>query len=248
MNEKKVVLVLAAHLDDEVLGAGGTIARHIAEGDDVYIHIVRDGIAERHGHANSREEATRMREVVKEDARKCAEVLGVVRENVSFGGYSLYDSFSTQHQLGQMSVSKNLEDVIDKVNPHIVYTHHHGDSHLDHKVVHDATMLATRAISRRDHRIQRVLAYEVPSSTDQMFQREGTVFLPNSYVDITPYIDRKLEAFSQYATEVELDPNPRSLPKLRAKAAQRGGEMNTTYAEAFSLLREFKRIDHPIRE
>ena len=82
-DKKKRILVLSAHLDDEVLGVGGTMARNVAEGNDVFIHIIRDGIAERH--FDEKAQKGNKREFVKDCAIKSAAVLGVPKNNVSFG-------------------------------------------------------------------------------------------------------------------------------------------------------------------
>lgn len=236
MNKKRV-LVLAAHLDDEVLGVGGTMARYVSEGHEVFIHIVRDGIAERHPDAENGSK----REHVKQCAIECGEVLGVPKKNISFGGYSLYEDFNCTHILGRKNVLDHIEEVLKRVDPHEVFTMHPGDIHTDHTVVYKATELATCPISKTVGIIERVLTYETISSTDQMFPSQATAFVPNVYVDITPYLETKLMAFSRYDTEIKNYPHPRSLEKIRAKAEARGAEMNVSAAEAFYLLRQIIR-------
>lgn len=241
----KKILVLAAHLDDEVLGVGGTIARRVSEGDEIYIHIVRDGIAERHGvngEGQEKNSAERnQRELVKSYALDSAKILRVPQENVSFGGFSLRETFSAQHNLNNKNVAQNIEEILDKIKPQIVYTHHAGDAHRDHGVVNEATMIATRAISKSNHCIEQVFSYETPSSTEQSFQDSQTVFTPNSYVDITNFLDNKLNAFKCYLSEQHPFPHPRSPEKLKALAEYRGGQANMDKAEAFTLLKYFDR-------
>jgi LmbE family N-acetylglucosaminyl deacetylase len=237
--KKQRILVLAAHLDDEVLGVGGTIAKYSAEGKNVYIHIIRDGIAERHQDENSLN--GNKREYVKDCASRCAEILGVPKERVSFGGYSLSEDFTCIHKAGEKNVINEIEKIIKEIRPHEVFTMHGGDAHTDHGVVYKATEIATRPISKVIGNIEKVFSYETISSTDQAFQSINTVFIPNVYVDITNYLHLKIEAFSKYDTEIALPPHPRSLEKIIAKAHSRGGEGNMIAAEAFCLLRQIIR-------
>jgi N-acetylglucosamine malate deacetylase 1 len=234
---KKRILVLAAHLDDEILGVGGTIAKNATEGNEVYIHIIRDGIAERH--VDPQAENGNKKEKVKRDAIKAAAVLGVPQKNISFGGYTLEEDFSNLHRLDRKPVSTHIEKVLNRVKPTEVYTHHAGDAHRDHGIVYEATMIATRPISAHYRGIERVLSYEVPSSTDQSFQSQSTVFVPNVYVNISESdLEKKIDAFRCYETEFKDGFHPRAPAKLRAKAETRGAEANTEFAEAFCLLRE----------
>jgi len=238
MNRKNImknrkVLVLSAHLDDEVLGVGGTMVRYIDEGSEVFIHILRDGIAERH--------IGNKREYVKSCAIKSANILKIPKENISFGDFSLYDDFTCKHILGKKNVLDSVEDVLLKVRPHDVFTMHYGDTHTDHLVVYKATELATTPNGRAFGNIERVFSYETMSSTDQMFPLRINAFVPNFYVDISPYITTKLHAFSMYDTEMKQSPHPRSLEKILVRASARGGEANMKYAEAFCLLRQFVR-------
>ncbi len=238
MTNRKI-LVLSAHLDDEVLGVGGTMARYVAEGNEVFIHIIRDGIAERH--LSSSEKNGNKREYVKECAIESARVLGIPKKNISFGGSSLYEDFTCTHILGRKNVLDNVEKVLMKVKPHDVFTMHPGDTHTDHAVVYKATELATRSISKVIGDIERVFSYETMSSTDQMFPSQATAFMPNFYVDITSYLKTKLKAFSTYETEMRFTPHPRSLEKITVRAHARGAEANMEAAEAFCLLRQFVR-------
>lgn len=237
--KKQRILILAAHLDDEVLGVGGTIARYSVEGKEVYIHIIRDGIAERHQDSNSLN--GNKREYVKDCAVKCAEILGVPKERVSFGGYSLFDDFTCIHTAGKKNIVDEVERVLKEICPHEVFTMHGGDAHTDHGVVYKATEIATRPISKVVGNIEKVFSYETISSTDQAFQSINNIFMPNVYVDITKYLDLKIKAFSKYDTEIALPPHPRSLEKIAAKAYTRGGEANMIAAEAFCLLRQLIR-------
>jgi hypothetical protein len=88
------------------------------------------------------------------------------------------------------------------------------------------------------HGVKRILSYEILSSTDAAPASNARSFVPNVYVDISKFIDRKLEIMSMYKTEVHEYPMPRSLDTIRALARLRGSTIGAEYAEAFSLVRE----------
>lgn len=221
------VLIIAAHPDDEVLGVGGTIARHIAEDDRVFISIAGEGIAERHGEGQG--------EKIKLDVKHCARVLGVPEENLSFGGFLYKERFDLSHL---SSVIKFIENAIKNSSPQIVYTHHYGDGNSDHDIIFKASMQAVRPIAEGNNCIKRVLCYETLSSTDQSFSLEHTEFCPNVFVDISDYIDQKIKAFKFYKIEMKEWPHPRSIEGIRAISKYRGMIINRNAAEAFRLMRE----------
>jgi len=221
------VLVIAAHPDDEVLGVGGTILKHLEGGDDVFIFILGEGVAARHGDGAV--------EKIKFHAIEAARILGVKKENVSFGGY-LYDNRFNDTLLTKVIVE--IEKKIKEINPEIIYTHHYGDANTDHELVYRATMSAVRPISGCNKNIKRVLSYEVVSSTEQSFQLPKTAFLPNVYVDISKWLDKKIEAINCYLSEVQDFPHPRSKEGIRSLAAYRGLCVKKPAAEAFMLMIE----------
>jgi LmbE family N-acetylglucosaminyl deacetylase len=138
-----------------------------------------------------------------------------------------------------------LEAVIDAirsgislVQPDVVYVNHCGDVHSDHRIIFEAAMSALKPFNSPQHGVKRLLSYEVLSSTDAMPPSQSRSFLPNVFCDITKFIDRKIEIMSNYKTEVQQYPLPRSLDTIRALARYRGASIGCEYAEAFMLLRE----------
>lgn len=216
------VLVIAAHMDDEVLGMGGTIARHVAAGDDVTVCITCKRAY------NHRFEPKVVLEE-KEAAIRAAKVLGY--EDVRF--LDLRDELLDERLL---DVIAPLEECVSEVLPSVVYTHHRGDSNQDHRAVFQASLIACRAISR--HKVSRVLAYEVPSSTDIAPPFPEYVFQPNVYVNIGGCLDRKIEAMRMYTRELREFPHPRSAKGIEVLAQKRGMEIGFPAAEAFMLIRD----------
>jgi LmbE family N-acetylglucosaminyl deacetylase len=221
------VLVVAAHPDDEVLGCGGTMARLASEGHEVYLSIVAEGMTSR---SWSRESADSAQvQVLHAQARKAAEVLGV-KETILHG---LPDNRLDTVPL--LDVVKIIESLVQRISPERIYTHHPGDLNIDHQVVSRAVMTATRPMA--DCNVREIYQFEVPSSTEWAFQQCGENFRPNSFVDISKTLERKLEAMACYTSESRPFPHPRSPEALRAIAQRWGTVVGRDAAEAFQLVR-----------
>ncbi len=216
------VLVIAPHMDDEVLGCGGTISRHTENGDELSVCFIA------HRVYNHKFDKTR-NDIEKQHAIKAKEVLSY-KEAVFF---ELNDE---RLDACIQDILIPLEDYILKTKPDIVYCPFRGDNNQDHRAVFDAVRVAVRPSSATF--VKRLLMYEVPSSTEQSPSLQESAFLPNCYVNITGDIDRKIEAFRCYETEKRVYPHPRSEDALRVLAQKRGIEIGFQYAEAFMILRD----------
>ena len=218
----KTVLIVAAHTDDEALGCGGTIARHVAEGDNVYAVFMADGVSSR-AQADQNDLATR--NAAAEYAR---EILGI-RENFYLGlADNRLDSFPL------IEVIQCLEPIIRKLQPNIIYTHHHGDLNVDHRITHQATLTACRPMPGSS--IQAIYAFEVMSSTEWATPTAGP-FVPNHYVDISDQLNTKIDALRAYQLEMRDAPHSRSIEHLAHLAHHRGHTVGVVAAEAFVTVR-----------
>lgn len=216
------VLVISAHMDDETLGVGGTIAKHVAAGDRVTVCIACKRAY------NHRYDADLV-EQERESALLAAKVLGY--QDIRF--LDLQDELLDQRLL---DVIVPLEECVLQVKPSVVYTHHRGDSNQDHRAVFQASLIACRTISK--HKVPRVLCYEVPSSTDLAPPFPESAFQPNFYVDIADFLDRKTEALEAYSRELREFPHPRSTKGIEVLARKRGMEVGFHAAEAFVIVRD----------
>ncbi len=216
------VLVIAAHMDDEVLGMGGTIARHVKGGDQVAVCVVTQRA---YGHRYTESDVR----VEKNSARTAAKILGYRR-------LTFWDLPDERLDEKILSVIIPLEKEIQEFRPEVVYTTHRGDNNQDHRAVFHATMIACRSIARRP--VRRLLCYEVPSSTEQAPPFPEYAFQPNFYVNITQTLPKKLRAMRAYRRELRPFPHPRSLQGLRALAQKRGVEIGFQAAEGFILVRD----------
>jgi LmbE family N-acetylglucosaminyl deacetylase len=216
------VVVIAPHMDDEVLGTGGTIARHVALGDDVSVCI----IAHRVYNHRFDEEKNRFEVACTHEARK---VLGY-RETAFL---NLPDE---RLDASLQEILIPLEDQLKRFDPETVYIPHRGDLNQDHRAVFQAAMIALRPYASPG--VRRILSYEVPSSTDQAPPFPEYAFLPTCYVNIGDFLGRKIEAFRCYRTESRPFPHPRSEEGLTAVARKRGTESGFPAAEAFVVVRD----------
>jgi N-acetylglucosamine malate deacetylase 1 len=216
------VLVFAAHPDDEVLGMGGTIALHASlRGDAVRIVCVTDGSSSQYpGDAETRAKK-------EEEARRAAEELGV-------SDYVHLDLPDMRlDTLPHVEVNRVAEEHLREHRPQIVYTPQ-PDVNLDHRALFDSVAVATRPVPGQP--VRRVLTYAPTSSTEWTlapFDR----FVPNWFVDVTETLERKVTAFSHYATEQRPYPHPRSERAIRAAAEFYGASCGCEYAEPFVLVR-----------
>lgn len=219
---KEKILVIAAHPDDETLGVGGTVAKAIKGGAKAELCIVTAGY----------EPWISKKELVarRKEALAASKIL----------------EFSDSHFLGLPAVGldkipkKDLNDALSKivmeVKPDVIYTTSDTDINMDHRIVYEATVVAARP--RPGCTIKRLLAYELPSSTEWGAMMLGTPFIPNVFVDISRTLEIKLKAMKAYKLELKEFPHPRSLENIRAMAINRGAAVGFRAAEAFKLIYE----------
>ena len=220
----KRILVVAPHPDDEILGCGGSLLRYIDEGAEVAWLICTRPPDD----MDWSDEFLLQRE---KDILKVQELMGFCK---------VYELGLLATKLDQIPVGKiisKMSEVFKEFAPHDVYTPHWGDVHTDHKVVFDCVNACSKWF--RYPSIKKLVAYETPSETDFNY-KDGQQFHPNSFVDISLYLDRKLHIMSVYETELGVFPFPRSLVTLESLARLRGSAAGYEAAEAFQLL--FERI------
>lgn len=219
-----IVMVIAAHPDDEVLGAGGTIARHVASGDSVSVVIVAEGATSRgvRTEERNRDETAALRGASAAAARE----LGI-HPPVHFG---LPDN--RLDELALLDIVQLLEREIDRVRPEVIYTHHHGDLNIDHRIVHGAVLTAARPVPGCP--VRAVYCFETPSSTEW---GQG-MFRPQRFVDISAWLEAKRRALECYVAEMRAFPHARSIESVEALARVRGVTCGLPAAEAFEVARE----------
>lgn len=227
----KSILVIAAHPDDEVLGCGGTIARHGDAGDQVHILIIAEGATSR-SQQRSREAASHELSQLGAAARQAADILGAA-------GVSLMDFPDNRlDSCDRLDLTKVIEQYVKQYQPHTVYTHHAGDVNIDHRRIHEAVITACRPTP--GHCVQRLLSYEIASSTEWQPPGSNAPFMPTWFVDINSQWERKRLALEAYAQEMRPWPHARSLEAVHHLARWRGATVGCEAAEAFMLLRNLE--------
>jgi LmbE family N-acetylglucosaminyl deacetylase len=225
------VLIVAAHPDDEVLGCGGTIAKHVADGDSVSIIFFTDGVGARHLGDDARYESDQV--LRNESAIAAAAILGAAAPT------SLGFPDNRLDSVDLLDLVQALEAKSRRIQPSIVYTHWFGDLNIDHRRVYQAVLTAFRPTD--DSSVLQIRSFEVPSSTEWGDRSITPRFNPTSYVDISAFLGVKFRAMEAYAQEMRPFPHPRSLEALKALAQWRGAESGLLAAEAFVHIREIRR-------
>lgn len=217
-----VVLVIATHPDDEVLGCGGIMARHAAQGDKVHVLVVTRGVPE----IFPPEEI----EETRGELRKAHDILGV--SSVIFLDFPAPKlDVVPGHELADA-----ISRVIHSLEPKVVYLPHRGDLHADHRAVYHATLVAARPVDNCP--VEKLLCYETLSETDWAVPSGEHAFMPTVFVNITDYLELKLTALACYRSQLNAPPHPRSLESIERLARLRGATVGWEAAEAFVLVRE----------
>ncbi len=223
-------LIIAAHPDDEVLGCGGTIAKMSRQGHEITIAILGEGITSRFSKPGEAPQA--LIKKIRAASREAGKMLGATSIHL----YNFPDNrFDT---VALLEVIKKVEQIIADVKPRMIFTHHGGDLNVDHSVVNRAVLTATRPVAGNP--VKTVYTFETPSSTDWSFNKLSPSFAPNTFIDISSFLNVKTRAMELYESEARPFPHPRSAEALRAAARRWGSVAGMQAAEAFELIRDFQ--------
>lgn len=219
---KNKILIIAAHPDDEILGVGGTILKHIKNGNEASILILGEGETSRDSGVNIKKR--------ERQAKKAAKLLGAKNLFLETLPDNKFDSIPL------LEIVKEVEGVINKVRPNIIYTHHSYDLNIDHRLTFQAVLTACRP--QPGFFVKKILTFETPSSTEWQVKKRKEIFCPTEYNDITDFIDKKIEVLKVYKNELKKPPHSRSIKGVRILAQYRGVEVGYKYAEAFQVIRD----------
>ena len=213
--------MIAPHMDDEVLGVGGTICRHIEKKDLVRVCFVCNRA---YGHKYVK----KFIKTEKENALEAKNILG-------YQEHAFLDMNDERLDAGLIEAIISIEKAVKGFKPNIAYIPHRGDNNQDHRAVFEASMVALRSFS--SPYVREIHAYECPSSTEQSSPSRENIFVPNRYSDITQFMHKKKEALNCYQREKREFPHPRSIRAIEAWAMKRGAEAYLKYAESFEVVR-----------
>ena len=208
------ILIISPHPDDETLGCGGTLLKLGKENNILYWIII----------TSNAESYEREKEI------------NIVSNQYNFK--DVCNLYLTPTKLDSLPISDLISKIskyISKIQPEIVFTCSNNDIHSDHHAVFNAVINATKPF-RSD--VRKILMYEAISETNVVPSLFENSFYPNYFVDISEYIEKKLNIMSIYKSEVMQYPLPRSLDSIKALARYRGSQCGVGYAEAFNVIRE----------
>jgi len=221
---KKNILIIAPHPDDETLGCGGTIFKHLKKNDNVYLAIITSikPISDDNGDIQNfyKDPSTQNSENQK------------IKKFYNFKKI-FYLSFSTTRldEIPLGEIIKSIDNVIKDTKSEVIYLPTMHDSHTDHQITVKATLSCIKWFKNKS--IKRVLGYEVPSETN--FNYHENQFKPCVYIDISSFLQKKIKAMKIYKTEIGKHPHPRSEHAIKSLAILRGSESGYKAAEAFHL-------------
>lgn len=224
----KLVLVIMAHPDDEVLACGGTIAKHSANGDRVVVAILGEGKASRQNEKNALK-IRRDIQMLRKESTEANRILGVLEV--------IYKDFPDNaiDSIPLLNVIQYIEELKRKYRPDIVYTHNVSDLNIDHQLIFKAVLTAFRPI-KNDY-VPFIYACEVPSATEWQAPNTGLGFQPNVFVDICDTLEIKKRALAAYSSELREYPHPRSIEAIDVIGKRWGIMVGFEAAEPFILVR-----------
>lgn len=218
----KKIIIIGAHPDDETLGAGGTLLSHKFLGDKIY-WINATEINEQVGYSS---EQIKKREI---------QIKKVIK---LYGFEKFYQLNFTTTQLNSLSLLKlisQISKIFKEIKPEIIYTLNRSDAHSDHRILFEAVYSCTKSF--RHPYIKKILMYECLSETEFSAPFSEYIFIPNYFVDITKFLDEKIEIMKIFESEIGTHPFPRSEKNIRALASFRGATAGVESAEAFHALK-----------
>jgi len=215
------VLVVAPHPDDETIGAGGTIAKHSSQGDQVTVLVVS-------GHLPPLYERGHYEQTVRE-AEKAFRELGVQRSRFLEIPTGMIDTQPPG------ALNAQIASMVEELEPEIVLCPF-PDRHIDHRLVFDSVMVATRPRGA-GRQIRLLAAYETLSQTHWLAPSIEANFTPNFVVDVSGSIERKLKAVRYYESQIPAFPDARSVEAIEALAKFRGTQAGFAFGEAFQIIR-----------
>ena len=213
------VLVVAAHPDDEVLGIGGIVIKHTMAGDEVRTIIMCEG------------ESLRYHDDVGQSTAigEAAVIMGVSQVyHLKFPDQKL-DTYPLT------DVIASLEEISEIYKPNIIYCQSGCDANRDHKILFEAAMIAFRPTSNW---IEDFYGFYTSSSTEWGYPRN---YVPDTWIDISHVLEKKIEAFEKYHSEIRSYPHPRSSDSLRYQAHFWGNQCCMDAAEVLMTVRRIRR-------
>ena len=223
----KKILIVAAHPDDEILGCGGTMSKHVSKGDDVSVIFLTNGVSSR-----KQSKATMNKNIIrrKNAAIKASKIIGVNKPH--FLNFS--DNQLDKHPL--LKIIQSIEKLIVRIKPHTIYTHFNNDLNIDHQITSNAVITACRP--QKKNTVKKILFFEIPNGLHGKSAKMKNILILLEFEDITDQAGIKILAIKAYKDELVKWPHPRSLKGIQSLANWRGASVGYKAAEGFILGRK----------
>lgn len=220
----KSVIVIAPHADDEIIGCGATIAKHVYNEDEVIIVIATNaaiGAPELYTENGI--------QLVRKEALNAHKILGVKK--------TLFLDFPAPalNSFPEYKISLEFSSIFNKYNPSFLYIPHPGDIHQDHKAIYRAALVSARPLG--GNKISNIYCYETLSETEWTPMQERP-FVPNHFIDVTNHFQKKIDAMNCYQSQIKDFPHSRSIESFLSLAKYRGSTIGVEKAEAFEVERQ----------
>lgn len=220
--KRKKILVISPHPDDETLGAGGTIAKFAAMGHEIQVLIVSGHLPPLYSKKDY--------ELTIQESKKAFDLLGVESSICLEIPATMIGDLSI-HEL-----NSKISKVVNNFEPQIVLCPY-PDRHIDHRQVFDSVMVATRPVGAGKN-IEILASYETLSETHWNAPHIEPNFVPNWVIDISDFIDLKINALKCYQSQISIFPGPRSIEAVEALAKFRGTQSGFGYGEGMHIIRK----------
>lgn len=199
----KHALVIAPHCDDESLGCGGALHKHHLQGHTVTAVFMTDGSM-----CDSPNEVEETIKTRKMEAEQAGRILGI--------NQCIFLDHPDRRLKANAQLIRQMEDILEKVAPDIVYLPFYLDNHPDHM---ETARICISALRRRP--VKTVLLYEL-----------WTTLIPNRLIDISKVVEKKMEAIRVYRSQTDIDGFAEKIKSLnRYRSLASNGRYQ--YAEAF---------------
>ncbi len=212
MIKKNNVLAVGAHADDVEIGCGGTVALHSKKGDNVYLLVMTES-----SYTNYDGKLLRSNEEADSEEREAAQILGAKLLNLDF---------KTKNVPYSQESIELINQIIDKYDINLIYTHWIYDTHQDH-------MRTTQSVLSAGRYVKNILMYE----PEYPAGRSYIGFRNQYYVDISSIFEIKMEALKKHKSQIRKYGEDRFLSAIEARARHTGYEIEKKYAECFEVIR-----------
>lgn len=224
---KKIILLIVAHTDDESFGCGAFIKRLSTQNNKVFAMSFTNGIGSR--------ENIKTKDILerKKSANRASKIL-------NFEWIDNYDYPDNQlDQVPLLKIIKHIEKNKKKYKPDIVLTHNFSDLNIDHRIIAEATLTAFRPEPK--DKATEIITFEIPSSTDFRQLKNKANFIPNYFVSSDRFLKFKIKAIKTYKNEIKRPPHSRSLGGVKNLSKIRGNQSGLKNAEAFEIIRKIQK-------